>query len=625
MTVDKIQVSGNQRVDLGDFEALASSQVDAEQIMAEFAGINEHFVVDGFAISNPSASQLQVAGGTAIVGRRKDDGQVQYGCLVTDSLSQTIDIAAFAAGTYGIYIRFLFSDSANDTRYFWNPSTDLEYAQSVAPRLVAGWQLAIALASPGDEWMKIGEVVQATMAITDQRDFYFEGAVDTSYASLWGSGNDRNSNRALYGVKDLHTALASLRQCVADIKGGPWYDEFITKLEIIDSDFAIFNDVNGPTIRFDTGTLDLEGFVYDRGNNRLKLKTDGSGIPYQYSWDSDAFYPATSSIDLGKSTNRFDTLYTNDVNADGTVTLNVLEVTDLGSDMLPDVDNTRDLGSAPFRYAQIYAYNIDIDGGTSYFSTLTCDRFGSDLLPNADASFNIGEGLNRVSNLYAVTAYLSTVNTADVNTTNVVASDVGTTTLTVNGLGEIDQLNVTSNMVGDLYPDAADTLDIGSSALRFRNCYFNKLESVDSANPEVHLRTTANTGRFSLRSDTTELAVWSWDSAKAVSEPAWEVQKSSSSAATITTQTFSIENQGRNLVLSAANAAATLDSLNLAIASGSSPTSGVSGHVVYTGITGAGGTANNSTIQSTSAQNNAGWLRIYVGTTPYFIPYFPAI
>jgi hypothetical protein len=203
MTVDKIQVSGNQRVDLGDFEALASSQVDAEQIMAELAG------------------------GTAIVGRRKDDGQVQYGCLVTDSLSQTIDIAAFAAGTYGIYIRFLFSDSANDTRYFWNPSTDLEYAQSVAPRLVAGWQLAIELASPGDEWMKIGEVVQATMAITDQRDFYFEGAVDTSYASLWGSGNDRNSNRALktenrWVWHSLPVFMGQRRLLSGNIEHRPW-------------------------------------------------------------------------------------------------------------------------------------------------------------------------------------------------------------------------------------------------------------------------------------------------------------------------------------------------------------------------------------------------------------------
>ena len=56
--------------------------------------------------------------------------------------------------------------------------------------------MRIESSSPGAEWTQIAQVVKSggSVTITDQREFYFEGAVTGAYAGTWGAGNDRDND-----------------------------------------------------------------------------------------------------------------------------------------------------------------------------------------------------------------------------------------------------------------------------------------------------------------------------------------------------------------------------------------------------------------------------------------------
>ena len=73
----------------------------------------------------------------------------------------------------------------------------------------------------------------AITGITKKRKFFFEGDENAAYAATvsleagtyraWGSGNDRNADRALYGVQDLQTFTAAMRSQLASLLGQAWY------------------------------------------------------------------------------------------------------------------------------------------------------------------------------------------------------------------------------------------------------------------------------------------------------------------------------------------------------------------------------------------------------------------
>ena len=187
-------------------------------------------------------------------------------------------MSAYSPGTYGIYLRFEYVDGDTESRIFWNPDgTGSEFAQAIATRQLANWSIRAEASNPGSEWLKIGEVDQATLApavtgITDQRPMYFEGEVHNSYQSGWSSdgggiANDRNSDRQQYGVKDIQTFSAATRQCLEDIKGRglrEWYERDIggmnigfdaapveDTLAIGDANFKAYFDATDPFIYFD--------------------------------------------------------------------------------------------------------------------------------------------------------------------------------------------------------------------------------------------------------------------------------------------------------------------------------------------------------------------------------------
>lgn len=267
MAKDVVRFEAGERVDLDDFTTVAESGLDQAGHLLESMLTNPSgqrmWVLDGFAITNPSASLVRVTKGRAILARR-EGGEILYGLLATEGdATKTVDIAAFSAGTYGIYIRFEFVDGEDASRIFWNAADDgSEYAQAIASRRTANWSLKVELTSPGVEWFKIGEVVQASMALTDQRKFYFEGDVSAGYVSGWGAGNDRNANRATYGVKDFQTFVAAVRQCMEEIKGTPWYEEPLQGLnDKVNSHLLLFGDGSDGNVTI-AGTVTLTRPMY---------------------------------------------------------------------------------------------------------------------------------------------------------------------------------------------------------------------------------------------------------------------------------------------------------------------------------------------------------------------------
>ncbi|MCK4858390.1 MAG: hypothetical protein KAT58_10505 [candidate division Zixibacteria bacterium] len=192
MTTNLLRTEANERVDKGDFDYLADGAVQAEhrQVMGEMFTDPTRlraWILDGFAIDCPNAKEVRVTRGRAILSQRVA-GEVKHGVLVTGGdATKTVDIGAFGAGTYGIYVRFELVSGDLQSRIFWNPiGNGFEYGKTIATRYQANWSLRVEVGSPGAEWLKIGDVDRATLTpstppdtgITDQREFYYEGSIN---------------------------------------------------------------------------------------------------------------------------------------------------------------------------------------------------------------------------------------------------------------------------------------------------------------------------------------------------------------------------------------------------------------------------------------------------------------
>lgn len=314
MSIDLLRADANERVDLLDFQYLANTsfeealRVQANWLLTDYNKAQQ-WVLDGFAMTNPSGKQLQVALGRAILARRVS-GAVRYGIVTgTGDLTKIVDMTALTPGTYNVYIRFEFVDGDNSSRIFWNPAgSGSEIVQTMATRLKANWSMRVETGSPGAEWLQIGTAnnVGGSLVIVDQRPFYFEGRPSASYASGWsadggGMANDRNADRQAYGVKDFQTFTAAIRQCLEDIKGRGlrrWWERDIgginigfdaapieDRVALGDADMYLQWASDYPTLRMGAGGDDL---TYDRAGNHwlfkiaaveeMRLGTDGLAI-----------------------------------------------------------------------------------------------------------------------------------------------------------------------------------------------------------------------------------------------------------------------------------------------------------------------------------------------------------
>ena len=384
---DLQRVESSERVDLTDFEFLANESLRnvqrdmGDQFLCDPAR-DRKWIVSGFAMTNPAAKQLTVTLGKAILAYRVS-GAIQYGMLTSEGdATKTVDLNGWAAATYGIYVRFDYVPGTAQSRIFWDPTgSGSEFAQTINTRFHANWSVRVESSNPGDEWLKIGEVAQATMAITDQRSLYFEGDVHNAYRSGWSSdgggiANDRNADRQQYGVTDVQMFSAAMRQCITDIRGRglkEWYekgiggmnigfdtDPTLNKICLGDGDFSLSYNGVDTMLNFDAG----DALFFTRASDRLELYLASA---VEYAWEATVFYPFTNdaAIDLGKIAKRWKDLFLS-----GTATAENLSLaTGAGKGvktaLIPATIDDLDLGNATYRYRDLFlAHGVNAGGTT---------------------------------------------------------------------------------------------------------------------------------------------------------------------------------------------------------------------------------------------------------------------
>jgi hypothetical protein len=238
-----------------------------------------------------------------------DANQLQFGYLLGDEGTPTLTLdfsGAPASSTQAVYIRATGTQADFQNRIFWNPGGAVEFVDNVSTRRVAGWEAIFqeqSVAPPGNgEWVRIWLVTldgaSKIASITDRRHFYFEGQAATTYAAEWGGGNDRNVDRAKYGVQDQHLFVQAVRSQLADTIGaGGWYKALPTNITKMfrnvtvdtpggpggDGDYATINAAITALTAFDGGTILLKPGTYDitAGNTcsrRINLVAVAGGV-----------------------------------------------------------------------------------------------------------------------------------------------------------------------------------------------------------------------------------------------------------------------------------------------------------------------------------------------------------
>ena len=300
---DLLKVGTNERIDLVDFQHMVDETARAilrqpQEAVLTDVNKSKKWIVEGFDMTNPSAKQLQVDLGRAILAHR-EGSQIHYGMLTSEGdPSKTIDMSAFPGAVYNVYVRFEYVDGESTSRIFWNTAGDgEEFPQTVPTRRLANWSLRVETTNPGDEWLQIGTAdnTGVGVVIVDQRKFYFEGEPNNAYQSGWsteggGDTNDRNADRANWGVKDLQTFTAAMRQCIEDIRGRGlkrWWEKGIggmnigfdlapvaNELAVGDQNFVMNFVYTNPRLYFDS----LDFLEYDRlasVNGQYQFKIGG--------------------------------------------------------------------------------------------------------------------------------------------------------------------------------------------------------------------------------------------------------------------------------------------------------------------------------------------------------------
>ena len=184
-----LNVESNERIDIPDFRFLSKEGTTdhltefLNQFICDPDGDNK-FILKGFKPQNLTGQQLTISSGKALLGQRID-GQILTTIVTVAPEDKIIDMATYPDNTYGIYIRFEHVKGEPEGRIFWNPVSNSEYTRTIETRFVPEWSIRIEIGNPGGEWLKIGQVIKPSMAITDLRHFFFEGKVENDYLSGW--------------------------------------------------------------------------------------------------------------------------------------------------------------------------------------------------------------------------------------------------------------------------------------------------------------------------------------------------------------------------------------------------------------------------------------------------------
>ena len=184
--------------------------------------------ITGWTVTT-SGGSITVARGTAITGYR--DGGVLYRGIVLAGgpASRTISVAAFADGTYGVYVRLSFRPSVVRNRRAWNATatpSPTEIARLQATRIVEDWDLVLEINNPGDDFLLLG-----TLPITGGAPGSFTAAAALLFDSAranraitdadWGSAADRSIFTP--NIRGLTRWTRMVMRQLQDIIGGSYF------------------------------------------------------------------------------------------------------------------------------------------------------------------------------------------------------------------------------------------------------------------------------------------------------------------------------------------------------------------------------------------------------------------
>lgn len=225
----------NERVDISDLRAATGGL-----ILAELERLQRTLMLpSGRSTTGQAATAARIVGGftrtvaanvfTLAAGQgilaRNDGGVLRFGAVLGDQSPASYALTLGSDGLHAIWIRAVSTPSDAQNRAFWDASGGAETIDSVPTRSVATWEAVSRLASAGPpgvgEYVKVWEATVAGGVITgstDFRHFFFEGSAHPTdaYEQEWGSGNDRNADRAAYGVQDLHRFVQMVRRQLSD-------------------------------------------------------------------------------------------------------------------------------------------------------------------------------------------------------------------------------------------------------------------------------------------------------------------------------------------------------------------------------------------------------------------------
>jgi hypothetical protein len=356
--MDRVSVLPNERIDISDYEAGAGGRlVETDQIrQGRVFAMPAGRTITTALIQNQANTQARIMGGfnfnaivfgtdaTAVLNRgrgwlpyRNDDGALAFGLLQGEEGSPTVTLdfsGATASSTQAVYVRAVGTQAQFSNRVLWNPGSSVEFVDNVSTRRVQGWEAMfqeVSVAPPGNgEWTKIWHVTlngtSKIASITDRRVFYFEGDAGASYTQEWGDGtNDRNDDRATYGIQDNHLFVQAVRRQLGDILADKWWKapnltrlfRFVTvntpgggptgDYATIDAAVTALNAGNGGTILLKAGTYAMTvaqialkriNLVAVDGGVFLRNEVNANSFMFTYSVGSEgSFWEGITTID----------------------------------------------------------------------------------------------------------------------------------------------------------------------------------------------------------------------------------------------------------------------------------------------------------------------------------------
>ncbi len=316
MTREKslLRTEFGQRVDQPDFEHSQETALNHASQNFEAAIVGQRsYILRGF-LPTATGAVLTVnrdrsstgattddVSGAAILGFEGPEG-TEYGHVITDGpATRQLDLSGVADGNYNLWIAFSLRDAQFENRAFWNADQTaggaVEFTRNTPTRRAADWNISVFVdtTSPGDQWLRIASLVKTggTVTVTDRRPFFFEGNPADSYLATndWGGGNDRDADRARFGVTDLRTFVRAVTRQFEALTGNGWWGtitnalgNFLARDGSNTMDGNITFDINGRNIgdalgnRPNAYTDDFGAFTSSLGDasaTEISVSTDG--------------------------------------------------------------------------------------------------------------------------------------------------------------------------------------------------------------------------------------------------------------------------------------------------------------------------------------------------------------